>query len=101
MLYRKRPVIVEAVQWTGKNFKEMDKFINQRFEYYEGSETLVIHTLEGDLDALPGDWIVRGVRGEFYPCKPDIFDMTYEPVDELSEPESRALFVEGITRHMQ
>ena len=48
---------------------------------YDGSEPLVIHTLEGDMTAMPGDWIITGIEGERYPCKPDIFQMTYEPVE--------------------
>jgi hypothetical protein len=47
---------------------------------YEGREPFVIHTLEGDMTAMPGDWIITGVRGEKYPCKPDIFEATYEAV---------------------
>ena len=48
---------------------------------YEGREPLIIHTLEGDMTASPGDWIITGVRGETYACKPDIFEETYEPVE--------------------
>ena len=67
--FRKKPVVIEAVQTK---------------------ERVVISTLEGDMVAEPGDWIITGVKGEKYPCKPDIFEATYEPVseDELaSEPE--------------
>ena len=49
-----------------------------------GTTTLAIHTLEGDMLANPGDWIIRGVQGEFYPCKPDIFDATYQNVVEVT-----------------
>jgi hypothetical protein len=48
---------------------------------YDGAEPLIIHTLEGDMTAMPGDWILIGIKGEQYPCKPDIFQETYEPVD--------------------
>lgn len=48
---------------------------------YEGREPFVIHTLEGDMTAMPGDWIITGIKGEQYPCKPDIFLATYEPMD--------------------
>jgi hypothetical protein len=48
---------------------------------YEGTIPLTIHTIEGDMIAMPGDWIITGVKGEQYPCKPDIFDATYEKVD--------------------
>lgn len=59
--FRKKPVIIEAYQTT---------------------DTLAIETLEGIMTARPGDWIITGVLGEQYPCKPDIFEKTYEPVDE-------------------
>jgi hypothetical protein len=52
---------------------------------HEGPDPLVISTLEGDMKANPGDWIITGVNGEVYPCKPDIFEKTYEPVDEKRE----------------
>jgi hypothetical protein len=47
---------------------------------YRGTEPLLIHTLEGEMTAMPGDWIITGVRGEKYACKPDIFEQTYEPL---------------------
>jgi hypothetical protein len=47
---------------------------------YEGHSPLVIHTLEGDMTAMPGDWIITGIKGEQYACKPDIFEATYEPI---------------------
>lgn len=79
--YRKKPVVVEAVQWTGENEKEIFDFINWRNAEMQG-KTLVIHTLEGNHNASAGDYIIKGVKGEFYPCKPDIFEATYEPVEE-------------------
>ena len=76
--YRKKPVTVEAVQWTGENHAEMCDFIDPEvFEIFP-RVGLVIHTLEGDHHASPGDYIIKGVNGEFYPCKPDIFAKTYE-----------------------
>lgn len=76
--YRKKPVTVEAVQWTGENHAEMCEFIDPEvFEIFP-RVGLVIHTLEGDHHASPGDYIIKGVNGEFYPCKPDIFAKTYE-----------------------
>lgn len=76
--YRKKPVVIEAVQWTGENHAEMCEFIDPEvFEIIPGVG-LVIHTLEGDHHASPGDYIIKGVNGEFYPCKPDIFAKTYE-----------------------
>lgn len=92
--YRKKPVIVDAIQYhgvsnledvlmfTGKHpswdlwFKSMDEY--KRFVATHG-ETFKIMTLEGDMVASPGDFIIKGIAGEFYPCKPDIFAETYEP----------------------
>ena len=74
--YRKKPVIIEAIQWNGKNLTEIDNFVCGSLKI-EGSN-LVIHTLEGDMEASINDYIIKGVNGEFYPCKPDIFDKTYE-----------------------
>ena len=74
--YRKKPVIIEAVQWNGKNLTEIDNFVGGSLKI-EGS-SFVIHTLEGDMEASINDYIIKGVNGEFYPCKPDIFDKTYE-----------------------
>ena len=89
----KKPVSVQAVQWTGENVKELSEFmderkpdgtINRSFVIYGDSRNpcLVIPTLEGDHYARIGDWIIRGIKGEFYPCKPDIFEKTYEEKDE-------------------
>ena len=76
--YRKKPVTVEAVQWTGENHAEMCEFIDPEVFEIIPHVGLVIHTLEGDHHASPGDYIIKGVNGEFYPCKPDIFAKTYE-----------------------
>ena len=76
--YRKKPVTVEAVQWTGENHAEMCEFIDPEVFEIIPRVVLVIHTLEGDHHASPGDYIIKGVNGEFYPCKPDIFAKTYE-----------------------
>ncbi len=93
MKYRKKPVVIEAVQWTGENLREVIDFTGKHpkwsewFATWEDYEARVradggifkIITLEGTMDASPGDWIIRGVKGEHYPCKPDIFAATYEP----------------------
>lgn len=76
--YRKKPVVVEAVQWTGENHAEMCEFIDPEVFEIIPRVGLVIHTLEGDHHASPGDYIIKGVNGEFYPCKPDIFEKIYE-----------------------
>lgn len=78
--YRKKPVIIKAIQWTGKNLSEIDDFMGRTVE--NKGAALVIHTLEGDMEASIGDYIIKGLNGEFYPCKPDIFAKTYEEVTE-------------------
>ena len=96
MKFRKKPVVIEAVQWTGTNADEVLGFTlgrasvrDESFQKVGSSErVLVIETLEGDMRAEPMDWIICGVKGEFYPCKPDIFEATYEPA-ELAGPDGR------------
>lgn len=75
--FRKKPVVIEAVQWTGSNENEINKFSDPH-GVYQGK--VIIQTLEGVMEGNVGDWIIKGVKGEFYPCKPDIFAATYEPV---------------------
>lgn len=77
--YRKKPVTIEAIQWLGTNLSEIDDFVGESIT--NKGTTLIIHTLEGDMEASIGDYIIKGVKGEFYPCKPDIFLATYEEVD--------------------
>jgi hypothetical protein len=84
-LYRKRPVTVEALQYPQEGFidQEMSVFLEgcEGWHTSNGHPTgIVIPTLEGDHLASPGDWIIKGVAGEFYPCKPEIFAATYEAV---------------------
>ncbi len=78
--YRKKPVTIEAVQWLGTNLSDIDNFMGGTVE--NKGTTLVIHTLEGNMEASIGDYIIKGVNGAFYPCKPDIFVKTYEDVTE-------------------
>ena len=83
--YRKRPVIIEAVHWNGENVEAVQAFINAhhasgQYEDIYPRYPIVIETLEGDMTAQVGDWIICGVKGELYPCKPDIFAATYEAV---------------------
>ena len=75
--YRKNPVEIEAVQWNGTNKLEILEFLDGANGEFKGSG-LFIYTLEGTMRASVQDYIVKGVSGEFYPCKPEIFDMTYE-----------------------
>lgn len=86
--YRKKPVIIQAIQWTGENRGEVLNFANSGpapswggdFVVDRASKEVVITTLEGQMRAGVGDWIIRGVQGEYYPCKAVIFEMTYEQV---------------------
>lgn len=82
--FRKKPVMVEAVQWTGANSGDVQSFMgyhDYRWSSIRDDADLIVHTPEGNRLASRGDWIVRGIAGEFYPCKPDIFEATYEPAD--------------------
>jgi hypothetical protein len=82
MKFRKKPVVIDAIQWNENKVEVMD-FVGGDVDHTEfnGKEFLHIKTLEGEMKASPGDWIIKGVKGEFYPCKPDIFAMTYEPAE--------------------
>ena len=79
--YRKKPVVIEAVQFTGNNVDEILEFAKDSFNNPSTSE-IVIPTLEGNMMVSIGDYVIKGVNGEFYPCKSDIFDKTYEEVVE-------------------
>ena len=75
--YKKKPVIIQALQWTGNNYEEVDSFVGSNYEF--SGDEVIIHTSDkGDMTARPGDYIIKGSRGEFYPCKEDIFENTYE-----------------------
>ena len=92
MRYRKKPIEIEAVEYASDgNFHRRYKgqvpdwlwvaFETGTITTTNGNDPLFIHTLEGKLTISPGDWIIRGVQGEIYPCKPDIFEATYEKVE--------------------
>lgn len=88
-LYRKKPVVIEAFEWTGGLDQIEDPewvvdAIRHGEIYYQGGDAphLTIETLEGDMRASVGDYIIKGVKGEIYPCKPDIFAATYEAVTD-------------------
>jgi len=87
MKYRKKPVVVEAVKWDGSNLQEVKDFVGKNFECIPSDTALrlIIHTLEGDHVCSEGDFIIKGVKGEFYPCKPDIFEQTYESAEDADE----------------
>lgn len=80
MKYRKKPVIIDAVKWRGQNLIEMKRFLGDSENYHFIDGELYITTLEGTMHAAVGDYVIRGLRDEFYPCKPDVFRKTYEPV---------------------
>lgn len=79
MKVRKKPVEVEAVQWTGENLEEIREVCGDKLQFVFSS--IYINTLEGSHRVSLNDYIIKGIKGEFYPCKPDIFEMTYERVD--------------------
>lgn len=83
MKFRKKPVVIEAMQWDGTNVAELRDFFGT-FSHWSFKETeyVDIKTLEGTMRANPNDWIIKGVKGEFYPCKPDIFSALYDAVPE-------------------
>lgn len=83
MKFRKKPVVIEAIQWIGDNFGEMDNFITVKHETFPSQCIIKIPTLEGTMEANKNDYVIKGVNGEFYPCKPDIFDKTYEAVASI------------------
>ena len=87
MKYIKKPVIVDVILWDGGNKGEVERFMGQKIDhaYTSTNDILMIPTLEGYMSAYKGDWIIKGVKGEFYPCKPDIFNMTYEKVEESTK----------------
>ena len=89
MKYRKKPVVIEAIQWNGVNLEEVTRFVGNSLNYRicdtawevgKGAPHVFmeISTLEGNMQVTKGDYIIKGVNGEFYPCKPDIFEKTYE-----------------------
>jgi hypothetical protein len=84
MQYRKKPVIIEARQIDSLDYDGMCEIVKWCGGVALGEDdnphVLAIPTLEGEMRAEPGDWIIKGVQGEFYPCKPDIFDATYDEV---------------------
>jgi hypothetical protein len=78
-MFKKKPVVIDAVLYTGQNVVVINNFVNGARGLLVDGDQICIATLEGVMRASPGDWIIKGVKGEFYPCKPDIFDATYEP----------------------
>jgi uncharacterized protein affecting Mg2+/Co2+ transport len=90
MKYRKKPVVIEAILYNGDNGNELYNWSNgvvvespiaEATNDYTNGSYVQIKTLEGTMTGIIGDWIIKGVKGEFYPCKPDIFEATYEKAD--------------------
>lgn len=77
--FRKKPVEIEAMLYDGENDRQINQW-STRVLHKHPDGPLEIHTLEGTMTADIGDWIIKGVQGEFYPCKPEIFEATYEAV---------------------
>ena len=78
--FMKKPVVIEAQEFTVDNMRDVATWCGGEWRYEDGDESkpyIAIHTLEGTMIADIGDWIIKGVKGEFYPCKPDIFELTY------------------------
>lgn len=90
MKYRKKPVEIRAVQLVRGNDAAIMAFMESTGCPFEiiGDHEMDIHTLEGTMRADCGDWIICGVKGEFYPCKPDVFAVTYEPVGGPTEEQA-------------
>lgn len=80
--FRKKPVVIQAIQWDGARADLVTDFMGSSPRFGDGPKgySVYIDTLEGEYRADPGDWIIRGVQGEFYPCKPGIFEATYDAV---------------------
>jgi hypothetical protein len=105
MKFRKKPVVIEAVQFTRTNAEEIISFVGRQLPVGYGTREeggkipeIVIPTLEGDMRASVGDWIIKGVKGEFYPCKPDIFVATYENAEAPILSDKK--FIEHIQSHL-
>lgn len=80
MKFRAKPCEIEAMKWTGRNVAEIMRFVKNESAIITNG-VLIIKTLEGDMVASTGDYIIRGLRGEYYPCKPDVFQKKYEPCE--------------------
>ena len=82
--YRKKPVVIEAIQWTGNNKGEIEDFAGDAAVWVRLGEFSImrIETLEGIMTANKGDWVIKGIAGEYYPCHPNIFAATYELVED-------------------
>ena len=94
--YVKKPIVIEAVQYNGNNVQEILNFCGGTAVVGMLSE-ITIKTLEGPLHVSDGDFIIKGVEGEFYPCKPDVFEKTYDVVENAERPQTFGEKAVGIT----
>lgn len=82
--FRKKPIVIRAAQWNGKTLQDAIQLIRElgadEIPSLKQNGSLLIDTLEGEMECRKGDWLIKGVQGELYPCKPDIFEATYELV---------------------
>ena len=96
MKYKTKPCEIDAIQWNGRNLEEIKDFVGDSLVYnicdtaWEVGKgiphvNMIIKTLEGNMFASVGDYIIKGLRGEFYPCKPDVFEKKYEPIEQKGE----------------
>lgn len=85
MKFRKKPVVIEAVQFTDNTFEECIRFLGSSARLDIHKRAIIIPTLEGDMNASFGDWIIKGVEGEFYPSKPEIFAKCYDAIPDNPE----------------
>lgn len=81
MKYKKKPVVIDAIQWTGDNYAEIFEFTDGRaYLLRPHSDTLIVSTLEGEVKAVKGCYIIRGIANDYYPCAAAIFNKTYEEI---------------------
>lgn len=82
MKYRRKPVVIDAIQWTGYNYAEIFEFTEwNAWPTHSHSDTLAVSTLEGEMMATKGCYIIRDMNGDYFPCQEDIFNKTYEQVN--------------------
>jgi len=102
--YVKKPIVIDAIRFTKDNYKECEQFLEGNYDNTLNYPN--IKTLEGTMTVSEGDWIIKGIKGEFYPCKPDIFNMTYNPYVETCLKNNPKLIVPKgleivIDKHME
>ena len=84
MKYKSKPKVIEAVKWTGENLDQLRAFVPEEFRHNKVNQPLGIITINGPVTVHEGEYIIKGIEGEFYPCKAEIFEATYEPLSTTS-----------------